>query len=545
MFLIYDSYKLNQNKRYENQINQIITINKEFMNSNLRYIKKEIEEKKSVFSMIEKELYHRRSNINFDVSNLKESLSKKFSLKEKKVSLEVFVLNQEYKIIRSSNIFDIGHDISVHTNEKTTLDTMQKLHTLTQSRGVFFDSFDQQIKKYAFFKLENSTFIGISLVFEFSEKHKEAFKNLVLSLHAKLSYRYVVKDKNNTYHTMSLFINQKDFGSRAKYYDILYNIKAKSVKELAFIKASKKKEIYRIKKENTLYTYIPLLTKENDILPLFADLILEIESDTSTENSFFQKTSQHVIYFILMHLAMVIMIFYFTTSYQNLEMNLKKAISKNHDLVKYNKNFIANMVHQIRTPLAVIMSNLSFLEYFSNTTNKHSQQINASITTLSNSYENLSYINSCESLLYAKKQINLSDFLKKRVLYFDSAADANKINLITNISDNSFFTINDIELERIFDNNITNILKYSSLEEDAFISLKKNSLGTIITFKNYGDKIEDLKSMFVREIKNTDEERLHFGLCIVNIIAQKYDIKIVYKRENEYNIFEYHFKHTT
>ncbi|MGB6328610.1 MAG: HAMP domain-containing sensor histidine kinase [Halarcobacter sp.] len=512
------------------------------MNNNLQYIKDKVEEIKPLFMMIGNELNHTSINANTNMIDLKNKLTKQFNLNSKSLLLETFILDKDYKIIRSSNAFDINYNISINKNEKNTLETISKSHMIKQSPGVFFDAFYHTIKKYAFIKLDNSTFLGVTIVFKFSKKHKEAFKNLVLSLHTKLNYRYVIKDTNNVSYTMGLFMSNENFLSRAQYYEQVYSDKQNSLEDLAFIKASKEGKEYRIQKNNTLYTYVPLLKKDNNILPLFADIILEIQSDTSSEKVFFQKTYLHIIYFIIMHILMVIMIFYFTTSYHNLEKALKRAISKNQDLVKYNKNFIANMVHQIRTPLSVIMSNLSLLEYFNKDDNKYSQQINASITTLSNSYENLSYINSYDSLVYKSKQMNLSDFLKIRVAYFDSAASANQMNLITNINDNIFFTINDIELERIFDNTITNAIKYSHFKEDVYITLKKSSLGAIISFKNNGTQIENEKTLFQKKPKTENQERLHLGLYVVSLIAKKYDIKIVFKREKEFNIFEYHFQ---
>lgn len=544
MFLIYDSYKLNQNNTYDKQIKQIVVINKEFMNNNLQYIKKEVKQTEAIFLKIENELKKMYIDENTKVINVKDKLSNQFDLKKQELSLEVFKINKDYKIIDSSNTFDINYYISINKNEKKTLSRISKVHVLKQSPGVFFDAFDQTIKKYAFFKLKDSSYLGISIIFEFSKKHKEAFKNLVISLHTKLNYRYVIRDSNKVDYTMKFFMRADEFSSRAEYYEKLYKNKKQSLIDLAFIKASKEGKFHSIEKDNKLYTYVPLLKKDNELLPLFADIVLEIESDISSEKLFFQKTYKYVIYFVLMHILMILVIFYFITSYQNIEKDLKKAILKNKNLVKYNKNFISNMVHQIRTPLAVIMSNLSLLEYFNNDKNKYAHQINASITTLSNSYENLSYINSYDSLLYKNKRIDLSDFLKKRVSYFDAAANANKMNLITNINDNIFCTINDLELERIIDNTITNAIKYSYFQKDTYITLKKNSIASVISFKNQGYKIKNEEMLFEKKEKEENQERLNLGLYVVSLIAKKHNIKIVFRRENDFNIFEYHFKNT-
>ncbi len=119
MFLIYDSYKLNQNNTSKKEIKQIVLINKEFMTNNLQYIKKELKQKEAVFLKIENEIKNISIVSNTDVIKLKEKLSNQFSLKEQELSLEVFTLNKEYKIVQSSNNFDLGYDISINKNEKS------------------------------------------------------------------------------------------------------------------------------------------------------------------------------------------------------------------------------------------------------------------------------------------------------------------------------------------------------------------------------------------------------------------------------------------
>ena len=222
MFLIYDSYKLNQNNTYDKQIKQIVVINKEFMNNNLQYIKKEVKQTEAIFLKIENELKKMYIDDNTNVINVKDELSNRFDLKKQELSLEVFKINKDYKIIDSSNTFDINYYISINKNEKKTLSKITKVHVLKQSPGVFFDAFDQTIKKYAFFKLKDSSYLGISIIFEFSKKHKEAFKNLVISLHTKLNYRYVIRDSNKVDYTMKFFMRADEFSSRAEYYEKLY-----------------------------------------------------------------------------------------------------------------------------------------------------------------------------------------------------------------------------------------------------------------------------------------------------------------------------------
>ena len=107
------------------------------------------------------------------------------------------------------------------------------------------------------------------------------------------------------------------------------------------------------------------------------------------------------------------------------------------------------MVHQIRTPFAVIMTNISILEMLiGKNIQKYTTQINASINLLTNSYENLSYFISSSSLNYKKRRINLSNFIIERVNFFDQIANANNKNIIITIDNDIFIKIIDINLDR-------------------------------------------------------------------------------------------------
>ena len=85
MFLIYDSYKLNQNNTYDKQIKQIVVINKEFMNNNLQYIKKEVKQTEAIFLKIENELKKMYIDDNTNVINVKDELSNRFDLKKQEL----------------------------------------------------------------------------------------------------------------------------------------------------------------------------------------------------------------------------------------------------------------------------------------------------------------------------------------------------------------------------------------------------------------------------------------------------------------------------
>lgn len=173
---------------------------------------------------------------------------------------------------------------------------------------------------------------------------------------------------------------------------------------------------------------------------------------------------------VLFYISQIIMIF---KNYAQ-EEKIKDLIEDNQNLLAENKQFISDMVHQIRTPLTVIMSNTSLLEI------KHKlydsiyiKQINSSINMLSNSYEDLSYIISNNTLIYKPITINLTDFIYERIDFFEVIAQVNKKTFISDITPNLWVKINDIELERVVDNNLSNAIKHGNENSDIKIILKK------------------------------------------------------------------------
>ncbi len=114
---------------------------------------------------------------------------------------------------------------------------------------------------------------------------------------------------------------------------------------------------------------------------------------------------------------------------ENLHRELKEQIKDNQFLLDENKQFIADMVHQIRTPLAVIMTNTSLIEMKSEESiASYLVQIDSAINMLSNSYEDLSYIISNDTIEYRSLEIDLTNFLSERIDFFKYHCDCQQQN---------------------------------------------------------------------------------------------------------------------
>lgn len=230
---------------------------------------------------------------------------------------------------------------------------------------------------------------------------------------------------------------------------------------------------------------------------------------------------------------------------KSLHVTLEKQVKKNQFLLEENKQFIADVVHQIRTPLSVIMTNASLIEMKTkDQVSSYLTQINSAINMLSNSYEDLSYIITNDTLEYTPIEINLTDFLHQRIDFFEVIADANDKSFSTDISIEIHLYMNDTELERLIDNNLSNAIKHSNNKSEIKVILKKINSEIILQFISEGKNIHDVSKIFDKNYTESygAKRSLGLGLNMVKTICEKNDIDYNVDSKNNINTFTYIFK---
>ncbi len=229
---------------------------------------------------------------------------------------------------------------------------------------------------------------------------------------------------------------------------------------------------------------------------------------------------------------------------ESLHETLKIQVKENQSLLKENKLFITDMVHQIRTPLSVIMINSSLIEMETeDQVSSYVAQINSAINMLSNAYEDLNYIISSDTIEYKAIEINFTEFLHERVDFFKVIAQANDKSIHTNILDDVNVTMNDTELERLIDNNISNAIKHGNDKSEIEIVLEKNNSEIILKFISKGKAIKEIDKIFDKNYTESHHAKrnLGLGLNMVKSICEKNDIKYSVQSKDETNIFTYVF----
>lgn len=214
-------------------------------------------------------------------------------------------------------------------------------------------------------------------------------------------------------------------------------------------------------------------------------------------------------------------------------------------LLQDNKNFIYDTVHQVKTPLSVIMLNSDLLRMCQadESTLKFTDQISSSINMLSNAFEDLSYITSHDTIEYPSVKICISDIVDERIKFFETISQVNEKTIRSNIQKDIYFNINYTELERLIDNNISNAIKYAEVNKPITVALQMRNSSMALSFYSYADPIQNPSKVFERGYREKEEERgLGLGLSMVKGICEKYHIRHELAYENDQNIFVYTFQ---
>ena len=162
---------------------------------------------------------------------------------------------------------------------------------------------------------------------------------------------------------------------------------------------------------------------------------------------------------------------------------------------------------------------------------------------LSNFYEDLAYVASADTIEYPPKNINLSDFLKTRIEFFSTISRVSYKEIKSTIEEDIFTHINQIELERIIDNNLSNAMKYATKHKPITINLLQSNDTAILAIKTYGSQIKDKNKIFEKNFREDEAKRgLGLGLNMVKNICEKYHITYRVTYDDGQNVFTYNFQ---
>jgi len=184
--------------------------------------------------------------------------------------------------------------------------------------------------------------------------------------------------------------------------------------------------------------------------------------------------------------------------------------------------FIEDTTHELNTPISTILTNIEMLETFGKCEkNEELQRIEIASKTLSRIYDDLIYLNLNHKYYRHIESINVSDFVRERMVYFNVMAVNKKLELEVDIEDNVILEIDKNDLTRLVDNLITNAIKYNKKEGLLTIYLSQEFLS--VTDTGIGIRKKDLNTIVCRfKRANKSEGGFGVGLDIVNQVVENY-----------------------
>ena len=221
---------------------------------------------------------------------------------------------------------------------------------------------------------------------------------------------------------------------------------------------------------------------------------------------------------------------------------LQESVAYASELLVYQDKFLKNAVHEINTPLSIILMNID-LYNLKFERNPYLIKIEAAVKVLENIYGDLSFIVKKEKKDRRVDMVNFTDFVNDRVDYFSDVAIGNRLKIKSEVDNEIFVLFNEFELQRLCDNNISNAIKYSYINQDVHVRLYRDEGCTVFEVQNSGEKIIDDKNIFSRYYRE-DNARGGFGLGlnIVKEICDNNSVHVEVKSDGKKTVFKYFFE---
>lgn len=221
---------------------------------------------------------------------------------------------------------------------------------------------------------------------------------------------------------------------------------------------------------------------------------------------------------------------------------LEKEKSFSESLVKAQDSFIRHSIHEINTPLAVILNHIDIYK-MKKGDDPYMMKIEAATKMIANIYDDLGYMVKKDRLEYKKEWLDMTRFIKERIEFFKEIATGNLHDIQSDLEGGVQIYFNPIELQRIIDNNLSNSIKYSKKGSTIKLSLHQEEEKVILRFiTSSKKKIEDIRKIFNPfHRENSEDIGFGIGLEIVKTICDKENIVINVSSDEYETIFSYLF----
>lgn len=220
-------------------------------------------------------------------------------------------------------------------------------------------------------------------------------------------------------------------------------------------------------------------------------------------------------------------------------------IKPSEKAIKNQKIFVANISHDLKTPITIIRANADLIE--NEVKNKKSikyiQQETEKLNHLVNEMLTLTRIDNTISKENIKS-FNFGDSLFDVVLPFESIAYEKGIRFNINIDEVTDYFGDESNIQKLAEILIDNAMSYTAKGGIVDVDAYENSKAVTLSVTNTGEPISDEKKVeifdrFYRASKSRESTGNHYGLglSIANTIVKKHNGKISIESKNGKNTF--------
>ncbi|MDD2384762.1 MAG: FIST N-terminal domain-containing protein [Sulfurospirillaceae bacterium] len=229
--------------------------------------------------------------------------------------------------------------------------------------------------------------------------------------------------------------------------------------------------------------------------------------------------------------------------YEKQSKQLEKQIKYSQNLLASHKQFLRYTVHEMNTPLSVIMSSIELheMEFGSNV---YLENIEVAVKSIFSMYDDLSYLVKKDHIHYVKQKIDLVDYVRSRIDFFAQVADKAKSMFFFETNCNEIYILfNETKLQRIIDNNLTNAIKYTFENEKIIVSLHKEDNNCHFCIASHSRKIQEPEKIFEEYYREElSQDGFGLGLNLVKRICKEENVKITLHSNENITSFSYQFK---
>lgn len=213
------------------------------------------------------------------------------------------------------------------------------------------------------------------------------------------------------------------------------------------------------------------------------------------------------------------------------------------NLITAQKQFLKHAVHETNTPLSIIMGNVEMFE-MEHGKNKYLSNIEVAMKNIFSIYDDLSYLIKKDQVNDAIHEINFVDFVRSRIDFFSSSALKFKSNFkFQALNEHIIINFNEIKLQRIVDNNLTNAIKYTLPNETIFVKLSVFNQECNFTIESRSAQILDPQKIFEEYYREEiSREGFGLGLNLVKRICSEENVGIKLESGENWASFTYTFK---